>query len=108
MHVLPYVLVSSYFAPSVVTTPSIVTTPPNARINAEQNNVWERGYELLTKNKPFHTDTVCDCLCLVTKNCAAKGGHSILASGWAVYNEIAATRPDIIQELAKPNWPFDT
>ena len=58
--------------------------------------------------QPFHTDTVCDCLCLITKNCAQKGGQSILASGLAVYNVLAATRPDLIRVLAEPNWPFDT
>lgn len=58
--------------------------------------------------QPFHTDTVCDCLCLITKNCAAKGGESILASGLAVYNVLAATRPDLIGVLAKADWPFDT
>ncbi len=25
-----------------------------------------------------------------------------------MYNELAATRPDLIHVLAKPNWPFDT
>jgi hypothetical protein len=59
-------------------------------------------------DKPFHTDTVCDCLGLVTQSCSAKGGKSIIASFWTVYNELAATRPDLIHVLAKPDWPFDT
>jgi hypothetical protein len=59
-------------------------------------------------DKPFHTDTVCDCLCLVTRSCSAEGGRSILASAWKVYNELAATRPDLIHTLAKADWPFDT
>lgn len=49
-----------------------------------------------------------DCLCLFTKNLSEKGGRSILASAYTVYNEIAATRPDIIHTLAESNWPFDT
>lgn len=61
-----------------------------------------------TVRKPFHTDTVCDVLVLVTKECAAEGGASCLVSGWTVYNEIAATRPDIIHTLAKNDWPHDT
>lgn len=31
-----------------------------------------------------------------------------MASVGKVYNEIAATRPDIIHALVKPDWPFDT
>lgn len=58
--------------------------------------------------KPFHTDTVCDVLCLLTKACAATGGRSIMSSAWTVYNDLAATRPDIIHTLTRPNWPFDT
>ncbi|SPN97377.1 related to TfdA family oxidoreductase [Cephalotrichum gorgonifer] len=58
--------------------------------------------------KPFHTDTVCDVLCLLTKACANVGGRSIMSSAWNVYNELAATRPDIIHTLLRPNWPFDT
>ncbi|KAL4975015.1 hypothetical protein BDW66DRAFT_167438 [Aspergillus desertorum] len=61
-----------------------------------------------SEDKPFHTDTVTDCLCLFTRSLSEKGGRSILASAWTVYNEIAATRPDIIHVLAQPNWPFDT
>ncbi|KAL4965150.1 TauD/TfdA family dioxygenase [Aspergillus stella-maris] len=61
-----------------------------------------------TEDKPFHTDTVTDCLCLFTKSLSEKGGRSILASAWTVYNEIAATRPDIIHVMAESNWPFDT
>lgn len=38
---------------------------------------------------------------------AAEGGDHLLASSWAVYNELAATRPDIIRTLATPNWYFD-
>ncbi|KAL5336517.1 hypothetical protein BJX70DRAFT_280719 [Aspergillus crustosus] len=61
-----------------------------------------------SEDKPFHTDTVTDCLCLFARSLSEKGGRSILASAWTVYNEIAATRPDIIHVLAASNWPFDT
>jgi hypothetical protein len=47
-------------------------------------------------------------LCLLTKECAADGGASRIVSGWTVYNEIAATRPDVIHTLSKPDWPHDT
>ncbi|KAK4171360.1 hypothetical protein QBC36DRAFT_391169 [Triangularia setosa] len=61
-----------------------------------------------SEDKPFHTDTVTDCLCLFVQNVAAGGGRSVLASAWTVYNELAATRPDLIHTLATPDWPFDT
>jgi hypothetical protein len=59
-------------------------------------------------DKPFHTDTVTDTLCLFTQSLAAAGGSSVLASAYTVYNELARTRPDILHTLAAPNWPFDT
>ncbi|KAI1506263.1 hypothetical protein F5X99DRAFT_404313 [Biscogniauxia marginata] len=61
-----------------------------------------------SENKPFHTDTVADCLCLFTQTLAESGGRSVLASAWKVYNELAVTRPDLIHVLAESNWPFDT
>lgn len=42
-----------------------------------------------------------------TLTVAAKGGNHIIASAWTVYNELAATRPDIVRLLATPDWPFD-
>lgn len=38
---------------------------------------------------------------------AAEVGDHLLASSWAIYNELATTRPDIIRLLATPNWYFD-
>ncbi|KAG7141004.1 Taurine hydroxylase-like protein SAT17 like [Verticillium longisporum] len=61
-----------------------------------------------SEDKPFHTDTVTDCLCLFTQSLADVGGHSVIASSWTVYNELAATRPDLIEVLSAPDWPFDT
>ncbi|KAI1880189.1 hypothetical protein JX265_001810 [Neoarthrinium moseri] len=61
-----------------------------------------------TEDKPFHTDTVTDCLCLFTQSLAADGGRSVITSAWTVYNELASTRPDLIHVLAEGNWPFDT
>ncbi|KAK7211676.1 hypothetical protein V2G26_018854 [Clonostachys chloroleuca] len=58
--------------------------------------------------KPYHTDTSCDCLCLLTKACAASGGRSLISSAWNVYNILAATRPDLIHTMMQANWPFDT
>lgn len=38
---------------------------------------------------------------------AAAGGESLLASSGMVYNEIAATRPDVIHVLTDDKWVFD-
>ncbi|KAI5861635.1 hypothetical protein GGS23DRAFT_611765 [Durotheca rogersii] len=57
---------------------------------------------------PFHTDLVCDTIALLTVSCGDGGGDGYIASAWTVYNELAATRPDLINVLAEPNWPFDT
>jgi len=37
-------------------------------------------------------------------NTAAEGGNSILASGSKVYNELARTRPDVLDLLARRDW----
>ncbi|KAF7193762.1 Taurine hydroxylase-like protein SAT17 [Pseudocercospora fuligena] len=60
------------------------------------------------KDKPFHTDVVTDTLALITQQCSAEGGRSVIASAWTIYNELAATRPDILHTLAASDWPFDT
>lgn len=39
---------------------------------------------------------------------AAVGGDLLLAATWRVYNELVATKPDLIKVLAESNWPFDT
>ena len=53
---------------------------------------------------PFHTD-VGDIVSLFALGESAEGGESLLASSWRVYNELARTRPDIIQVLAS-DWPI--
>ncbi|OCL07417.1 Clavaminate synthase-like protein [Glonium stellatum] len=56
--------------------------------------------------QPFHND-VCDILAMYVQEQAAGGGESHLASSAKIYNEIAATRPDVIHTLADPSWIFD-
>ncbi|KAH8819832.1 hypothetical protein F5884DRAFT_27374 [Xylogone sp. PMI_703] len=58
-----------------------------------------------TDKQVFHTDQgdIVSLFCLST---AAQGGESKLASSWRVYNELAATRPDLIKTLAE-DWVFD-
>ncbi|KAK5662267.1 hypothetical protein OQA88_8172 [Cercophora sp. LCS_1] len=54
----------------------------------------------------FHTD-VGDIIALFALGEAVHGGHSYLSSSWKVYNELAATRPDLIRTLAE-KWAADT
>jgi hypothetical protein len=56
--------------------------------------------------QPFHND-VCDILAMYVQEEAAEGGETHLASCAKIYNEIAATRPDVIHTLADPSWIFD-
>ena len=58
-----------------------------------------------TEKQVFHTD-VGDVIALFALESAEEGGESFLASSWTVYNELAATRPDLIHTLAEP-WDFD-
>ncbi|KAB8275531.1 hypothetical protein BDV30DRAFT_224967 [Aspergillus minisclerotigenes] len=53
---------------------------------------------------PFHTDSG-DIVSLFALGEPAEGGDSQLASGRRVYNELARTRPDLIQVLAS-DWPI--
>jgi hypothetical protein len=58
-----------------------------------------------TDKQVFHTDTG-DMVSLFALGTAAEGGQSKLASSWRVYNELAATRPDLIRTLAE-DWVVD-
>lgn len=58
-----------------------------------------------TDKQVFHTD-VGDIVSLFALNTAAEGGKSRLASTWRVYNELAATRPDLIETLSQ-DWVAD-
>lgn len=53
----------------------------------------------------FHTDSG-DIVSLFALSTAAEGGKSRLASTWRVYNELAATRPDLIETLSQ-DWIAD-
>ncbi|KAH8884172.1 Clavaminate synthase-like protein [Thozetella sp. PMI_491] len=60
------------------------------------------------KASTYHTDTFCDILALQTRSKAANGGQHSIASSWTVYNQMAATRPDLVKKLAEPIWYFDS
>lgn len=53
----------------------------------------------------FHTDSG-DIISLLCLEEASEGGTSRVSSSWRVYNELAATRPDLICTLAEP-WPTE-
>ena len=54
----------------------------------------------------YHTDAG-DIVSLLALSTAAEGGTSRLASTWRVYNELAATRPDLIATLSE-DWTAET
>ncbi|KAI0407889.1 Clavaminate synthase-like protein [Xylaria palmicola] len=58
--------------------------------------------------QPFHTDLLCGILVMYFIDRAAIGGDVLLASSWKVYNELASTRPDLIEVLGKDDWVHDT
>lgn len=69
----------------------------------EQGGIGNSAYT--TDKQVFHTD-VGDLIALLAVQSAAEGGVSRISSGGRVYNDIAATRPDLIRTLAEP-WPLD-
>lgn len=54
----------------------------------------------------FHTDN-CEVFAFLYMESATTGGQTILSSLWQTYNELAASRPDVVHTLAKP-WVFDS
>jgi hypothetical protein len=42
----------------------------------------------------------------LTRTTAASGGRCIIASVYAIYNILAADRPDLVRVLARSDWPF--
>ncbi len=56
--------------------------------------------------QPFHTDDG-HIISLYCVKSADIGGRTLLASSWAIYNELLATRPDIIDTL-KEDWLWDS
>lgn len=54
----------------------------------------------------WHTDMSVDILALHVRALAEQGGATFLASSWTIYQELEATRPDIINILSQPTWPL--
>ncbi|KAF5324901.1 hypothetical protein D9611_004179 [Ephemerocybe angulata] len=70
----------------------------------EKGGIGNSAYT--TDKQVFHTD-VGDLIALMALETAAEGGVSRISSGGRVYNEIAATRPDLVGVLAE-GWPLDS
>lgn len=70
----------------------------------EQGGIGNSAYT--TDKQVFHTD-VGDLIALFALDNAEEGGVSRISSGPRVYNELAATRPDLIRILAA-EWPLDS
>ena len=69
----------------------------------EKGGIGNSAYT--TDKQVFHTD-VGDLIALFALDNGAEGGTSRICSGPRVYNELAATRPDLIHILAD-EWPLD-
>ncbi|KAL2009023.1 hypothetical protein VTN00DRAFT_7217 [Thermoascus crustaceus] len=52
----------------------------------------------------FHTDGFADILAMQTRSCAARGGNHVIASSMKICEELAATRPELMQILMSPIW----
>ncbi|KAG6823572.1 hypothetical protein H0H93_003401, partial [Arthromyces matolae] len=63
------------------------------------------GPQVTTDKQVFHTDAG-DIIALFALETAAQGGISRISSTWNAYNELAATRPDLVKVLSEP-WPYD-
>jgi hypothetical protein len=71
--------------------------------HSDANSIGSPAYT--TEKQVFHTDAG-DIIALFALQAAQDGGESYLSSSWTVYNELAATRPDLIRTLAEP-WAVD-
>ncbi len=69
-------------------------------LNIDMNSPQGRGY---TSNQQltYHTDS-CDVVGLFVLRTAKSGGLSMIASSQAIHNEIARTRPDLLEVLYQP------
>lgn len=69
------------------------------------NSATGRGY-MSKQHLGFHTDTA-DVVVLMVMRAAKSGGRSMIASSVAIRNEVAATRPDLLEVLYEPmHWSW--
>ncbi|KAF5122648.1 Taurine hydroxylase-like protein SAT17 [Metarhizium anisopliae] len=75
----------------------------NLTLKLDAKHIGSPAYT--AEQQGFHTDAG-DVIALFALADAAEGGKSYIASSWTVYNELAATRPDLIRTLSEP-WHVD-
>ncbi|OTA98281.1 hypothetical protein M426DRAFT_70121 [Hypoxylon sp. CI-4A] len=85
--------------------PAAVTINHIKDLSGPENNGVIGSPAYTADKQVFHTDTG-DIVSLFALETASEGGASKLASTWQVYNEIARTRPDLIQTLTE-NWDVE-
>ncbi|TQV92598.1 hypothetical protein V2A60_009070 [Cordyceps javanica] len=81
----------------------VLTHIKDLTATVDPHNIGAPAYT--TEKQVFHTDAG-DVIALFALEAAAEGGESYLASSWHVYNQLAATRPDLIKTLSEP-WDND-
>ncbi|TFK27344.1 Clavaminate synthase-like protein [Coprinopsis marcescibilis] len=79
-------------------------TISHAEEHAKFGGVGNSAYT--TDKQVFHTD-VGDLIALMALETAVEGGTSRLSSAGRVYNELAATRPDLVKTLSE-EWVLDS
>ncbi|KAB5550879.1 taurine catabolism dioxygenase family protein [Coniochaeta sp. 2T2.1] len=72
---------------------------------------WSAPYSMrhgihTNEHLPFHNDMGTDILALQVRQCAKEGGHTYVASAGNIFCELAARRPDVIETLARADWPI--
>ncbi|KAH7319716.1 hypothetical protein B0I35DRAFT_352800 [Stachybotrys elegans] len=76
----------------------VITHIKDLSATAQKGVIGSPAYT--TDKQVFHTDSG-DIVSLFALETAATGGASQLASTWRVYNELAATRPDLLHTLSQ-------
>ena len=71
-------------------------------IGQSKSNPNQRG-PYSNERIPYHCDT-CDIVGLLCLHPALEGGESKLSSSGAVFNRMLELRPDLVEELLKPNY----
>jgi len=77
--------------------------------NAVEMNASQQNRPLKDSNRfaAFHNDVGCDIVAIQTKSCSETGGNHFIGSSAMIFNELMATRPDLLQALMDPDWPLD-
>jgi len=54
----------------------------------------------------FHSDRCCNIIALQCRGIALRGGNHVLASSAMIYQELFRTQPEVVNTLAKKEWPI--